>query len=249
VEAFDRCAAVRAQLGVTNCADPNLFTDEFSAPPAPDYNPTVKLPSYNPIDAARLMSQAGYPLVGGVRRYQDGRTPIELTVAVTRGGSGAPIIEQHMQQDYARNLGIGVTFASPSQFGDLATKGTFDIVLGVDTGSLDPVLNGIIILGPTDAADIPNSHNNFNASNYLGIIDPDIANEVVQAATIGDPKQAAEIGKQRLRYVAQRLYGEPVLILADVVVVKPTLCNFKKFPQSGFNTWNIADWYVAPTCP
>jgi hypothetical protein len=51
--------------------------------------------------------------------------------------------------------------------------------------------------------------------------------------------------------VAQQIYVEPVLILGDVTLVKPTLCNFKKFPEFGFNTWNIADWYLArgSSCP
>jgi ABC-type transport system substrate-binding protein/class 3 adenylate cyclase len=244
VEAFDRCAAVRAQLGSANCKDHNLFTDELSTYNALDYDSTVALPTYNPTDAARLMDQAGYPLVDGFRRYKDGRTPIELTVAVSGGASSATIIEQRMQQDYLRNLGIGVVFASPAQFGDLITKGTFDIALWVDTGSIDPVLNAIAILGFTDAADIPPG-----GINYLGIIDPYIVKQIDLAGTQQDPKQAAEIGKQRLRYVAQQLYVDPVVIIGDVALVRPTLCNFKKFPEFGYNTWNIADWYVAPSCP
>jgi len=31
--------------------------------------------------------------------------------------------------------------------------------------------------------------------------------------------------------------------------VKPTLCNFKKWPEEGQTPWNMADWFVAPSCP
>jgi ABC-type transport system substrate-binding protein len=250
VEAFDRCGAVRAQLGISTCTDPNLFTNELSAPPALDYDPTITLPGYNRTDAARLMTQAGYPVVDGLRRYKDGRTPIELTIALSPAASNDAIIEQRLQQDYQHNLGIGVTFTdlSPPHFGDIITTGTFDIAMWVDTGSIEPVLNAILILGRTDAADIPSAQNP-NGSNVLGIIDPYIVSQDVRAEATQDPKQAAEIHKQRLRYIAQQFYVEPVLILADVALVKPTLCNFKKFPEFGFNTWNIADWYVASTCP
>jgi ABC-type transport system substrate-binding protein/class 3 adenylate cyclase len=249
VEAFDRCGAVHAQLGISpSCNDRNLFTDELSAPPAPDYDPTVTLPGYNPTDAAHLMTQAGYPLVDGIRRYKDGQTPIELTVAVSPGASGDTIIEQRMQQDYARNLGISVTFTSPSSshFGDLINNGTFDIALWVDTGSIDPVLNALNILGYTDAVDIPTAQ--APGPNFLGIVDPYIVKQDKLAEATQDPKQAAEIEKQRLRYVTHQIYVEPLFISGDVALVKPTLCNFKKFPQFGFNTWNIADWYVAPSC-
>jgi ABC-type transport system substrate-binding protein len=248
VEAFDRCAAVRAQLGISSCSDPNLFTNELSAPPALDYDPTVTLPAYDPAEAAHLMDQAGYPVVDGIRRYRDGRTPIDLTIAVSPGASGAPTIAQRMKQDFKHNLGVGVTFASPSQFGDIITKGAFDIALWVDTGSIDPVLNAIAILGRTDAVDIPTADNPYGV-NVLGIVDPYIVNQDIRAEATQDPKQAAEIHKQRLRYVAQQFYVEPVMILGDVALVQPTLCNFKKFPQFGFNTWNIADWYLASTCP
>jgi hypothetical protein len=36
--------------------------------------------------------------------------------------------------------------------------------------------------------------------------------------------------------------------MADVTLTKPTLCNFKKWPNFELNTWNIADWYVARSC-
>ncbi len=51
------------------------------------------------------------------------------------------------------------------------------------------------------------------------------------------------------RYLAQKFYLEPVFIDANVALVKPTLCNFKKWPTSALNTWNMADWYVASSCP
>jgi hypothetical protein len=40
-----------------------------------------------------------------------------------------------------------------------------------------------------------------------------------------------------------------VFIEANVELVKPTLCNFKAFPQFTGNLWNMADWYVSPSCP
>jgi hypothetical protein len=66
--------------------------------------------------------------------------------------------------------------------------------------------------------------------------------------------QRVRILRSLYRYATQQFYFEPVYVEADVALVKPTLCNYKKWPGSagfgaGYNTWNMADWYVAPSCP
>jgi peptide/nickel transport system substrate-binding protein len=255
VEAFDRCAAVRAQLGIISCSDPNLFTDELSTPPAPDYDSTVKLPAYNPADAARLMDQAGYPVVDGIRRNKDGHTPLQLTIHVSAGGADAPLIGQRLQQDYARNLKIGVTLVSPPDFFSgpaptIAYTGTFDIGLYSDTGTPDPAVTAAITsLAGTDAADIPSAGNAFAGPNFLGIIDPLTVKQAQLGTITFDAAQRANVYRALQRHFAQQFYVEPVLVTADITLTKPTLCNFKKWPQSGANTWNMADWYIAPSCP
>src|SRR5690242_2986484 len=62
-EAFDRCGALKAMLGLRNCNSPSFHTDEHAAPPFLDYDPTVNLPAYNPTDAANLLDRAGFPVV------------------------------------------------------------------------------------------------------------------------------------------------------------------------------------------
>jgi ABC-type transport system substrate-binding protein len=139
VEAFDRCAAVRALLGIHACTDPNLFSDELTAPPAPDYDPTFKLPAYNPVDAARLLDSAGYPVVDGVRRAKDGTTPLRLSVAVSFGATDSVAFALRMQQDYASNLHIGVTITSAVPRNPFYQTGTFDLTLFSESSTPDPV--------------------------------------------------------------------------------------------------------------
>jgi class 3 adenylate cyclase/ABC-type transport system substrate-binding protein len=250
VEAFDRCAAVRAQVGITNCADPNLFTNELSIPPAPDYDPTVTLPGYNPTDAARLMDRAGYPVVDGVRRYKDGKTPIHLAIDMSPGGAAASLILERMQQEYSRNLKIAVTlvpspgfFPSPNKSGRAVT-GDFDIYLVGDQGSPDPVFNLSGILGSPDAGDVPPT-----GGNVLGIIDPLVVKQTQLGNETVDSDQRDGVYRELQRHVAQQFYVEPVSIVANLSLVKPTLCNFKASPAAGSNLWNMADWYIASSCP
>jgi ABC-type transport system substrate-binding protein len=247
VEAFDRCAAVRAQLGITNCTDPNLFTDEPTTAPAPDYDPSVKLPSYDPTDAARLMDRAGYPVVGGIRRYKDGHTPLQITIDVPSFAAGVPVIAQRLEQDYARNLQIAVTLVSAPDFFD-----PFSMVNSAATGDFDIVLANAgpnaLAYGSPDTTDIPSAQNPLG-SNYLGILDPWLVQREQLGGETPDSDQRASVYGGIERHMAQAFYVEPVFITASVVLVKPTLCNFKMWPQPGFNLWNMADWYVAPTCP
>ncbi|WIG61135.1 MAG: oligopeptide ABC transporter, periplasmic oligopeptide-binding protein OppA [Ktedonobacterales bacterium] len=257
VEAFDRCAAMRAELGIHDCTDPNLHTDEYTARPDPAYDPTVTLPKYNPTDAAALLDRAGFPVVGGIRRFKDGTTPFEITILLSYNGQANKGFALRMQQDYAKNLKIGVTVQPPkgqifSNFdeGGLATIGAFDLLLYGDGGSPD-TFAPLSFAGFT-SANIP-SAKNVDGGNDWGIVDPQIESQVQLANQTLNDAQRALVLRNLQRYFAQQFYLEPVYVEADVELVKPTLCNFKKWPGAGiggtFNTWNMADWYEASSCP
>jgi ABC-type transport system substrate-binding protein len=206
------------------------------------------LPGYNPAEAARLMDRAGYPVVDGIRRYKDGQTPLRLTIVTSNATD--PAIIHRMQQDYLRNLQIQVTVGHGLFTSGAATTGTFDISYFANTGSPDPRFNIQTLLGSTDAADIPSAQNP-GALNFLGILDPWVVQQEQLGEETPDAAQSASVYRDLQRHVAQQLYEEPVFIVADVTLARPTLCNFKK-SLAGIideNTWNMADWFVAPSCP
>ncbi len=144
-EAFDRCAAMHFVLGIHDCNDPSFHTDELSAPPAAEYDPTVTMPTFNPTDAAALMERLGFHVVDGIRRYKDGKTPIKLTLAPSPYAVQFEDIARRMQQDYAQNLKVAVSVVSadvePSFFvpGGLAQTGAFDVALWGDENLGTPV--------------------------------------------------------------------------------------------------------------
>jgi ABC-type oligopeptide transport system substrate-binding subunit len=200
------------------------------------------------------MDRAGFPVVDGVRRYKDGKTPLQLTIDMSPGAAGDPVILSRMQQDYSRNLQIDVTldtspgFVSNDPTTARVTTGAFDISVVSDQGDPDPVYNEQDILGPTDAQDIPSAKNPFG-SDWLGIVDPVVMQQIQLGGETTDAGQRASIYRDLQRHVAQQFYIEPVYIQASVSLVKPTLCNFKAWPHAGVNFWNMSDWYVAPSCP
>jgi ABC-type transport system substrate-binding protein len=201
VEAFDRCTAIGAQLGIQNCADPNRRTDELTTPPSPDYDPTFALPRYNPLDAAALLTRAGYPVVNGVRRYNDGKTPIVLNIIPSHAGVPYADIAHQMQQDYQQNLQIRVTYApEPALQAGAATSGHFDISLIGDGRPPDPV--GTFLYA--NSASIP-SEQNQNGENFLGVIDPGAVVRDKMGAQVSDGAQRAEVYRLLQRDFASQL--------------------------------------------
>jgi ABC-type transport system substrate-binding protein len=250
IEAFDRCSAMRALLAIKNCSDPNLFSDELTAPPAVDFDPTFHLPSYNPTDAADLLDRAGYPVIDGIRRGKDKKTPLQLQLTLSFSALDMKDLAVRMTQDYAKNLQISVTVLDMDNnvAQAVAPQGAFDLAIWADGGfPSDPI--GIVLGegGGWDAADIPSAQNP-NGSNIYGLIDPYVVARDQLGSHIQDGGQRAEVYEQLQRYVSEQFDFQPILLLSDVTLTKTTLCNFKKSSVSN-NTWNMADWYVAPSCP
>jgi ABC-type oligopeptide transport system substrate-binding subunit len=98
--------------------------------------------------------------------------------------------------------------------------------------------------------DIPSAQNPYGG-NFEGVVDPQVAARDRLGSQTLDADQRAAVYRDLQRDIARQFYFEPVYIDADVTLAKPTLCNFKKWPAPGLNTWNMADWYLArgPTCP
>jgi ABC-type transport system substrate-binding protein len=251
-EAFNRCAAVQALLHVNaSCDNPSLFSDELTLPQAADYDRTFKLPAYNPTDAANLLDRAGYPVVGGVRRGKDRKTPLVLEIILSFSALDSVELADRLQQDYARNLHVGVTvvnpdnnpFASYDEGGEAAT-GAFDLLLFGNNYSLDPVGT----YAGNDAADIPSAQNP-NGQNFFGIVDPHLGQEDLKGAQAQDADLRAGVYQDLQRYLAQQFDYVPMYTVADVALKQPTLCNYK--PSLLNDGWNSADWYLArgATCP
>jgi ABC-type transport system substrate-binding protein len=257
VEAFDRCGALRAVLGISHCADPNTVTDELTTAASADYDPSFKLPAYNPTDAANLLTDAGYPVVDNIRRARDGKTPLQISLDVLdlTPAYYMPIAER-LQQDYERTLKITVhlvtnDFTTYGQPGFIS--GDFDIeVYGDIDLSVDPVdiaLNSTII-GAPDTQDIPSATNPNDVANLSGVIDPYIVIKETEGEMAPPGEQSDLLFRNLQRYVAAQYYAEPLYIESNIALVKSTICNYKKDPNIYFgNEWNIADWYVAPSCP
>lgn len=258
VEAFDRCGALRALLGAIRCDDSNIVTDELAIPGAPDHDPSFKLPAYNPADAAKLLTAAGFPVVDNIRRARDGKTPLQISLNALSFGVQVPLLLERMQRDYERSLKITVHLVTgTADFDDAPLdkpgfwSGTFDIAVygeGLATDPVEAAVNSTII-GAPDAKDIP-------YGNPMGIIDRHITAQETLGQMAPPGPFSDQVWRDLERYVAGRYYAEPIFIQSDIALVSPAICNYKKSPDAytatgtyDSNLWNIADWYVAPSCP
>jgi ABC-type transport system substrate-binding protein len=191
VQAFDRCAAVRALLSLPNCADPSLFTDELTSPPSPDYDSTFKLPPFDPAAAAAALDRARYPVVDGIRRAKDGKTPLQLVLAVHGLADSYYPLAVRMQQDWQRILHVRVTLhryvlspAPNSPYGG----GAVDVWLDVASITMDPTDSLLAQGGGWDRADIP-SPQNPTGQNVFGLIDPYVVDRSQLGSQIQDEGQ------------------------------------------------------------
>jgi ABC-type transport system substrate-binding protein len=251
-QAFDRCRALRDAYGVQNCASSPYHTDELSAPPAADFDPAFSLPPYDPIAAAALLELAGFHDVQGVRHLQDGVTPLRLTLAFSFGSTAyVDTLGSRLKQEYERNLHVAVQILDdrhrlfdPTNPDDPAVTGDFDMGVFLQDNAPDPV--GSLVSWGWDGMSIPP-----NGSNFLGVIDPLVPALDQQGSHIINDDQRAEVYQDLTRHVAQEYDYLPLLVNASMVLVKPTLCNFKQWPEFGAYLWNMADWYLArgSTCP
>ncbi|HEX9035980.1 MAG TPA: ABC transporter substrate-binding protein [Ktedonobacterales bacterium] len=252
LEAFDRCLAVSGLLGARSCADPNLFTDEPVGASFPDYDPTFHLPGYRPAAAAALLDHAGYRVVDGVRRCKDGKTPIQLTIVLTNGALPSAALVTHMEQDWSRNLRVQLRITNDPNISSQAPqnsmwRGNYDLIMFGD-GNVSPDPVGFLAgFGPFDQQDIPTAQDP-SLNNTFGIMDSYVAQRDLEGRQVLDFDQRVEIYRNLDRYFAQQFYMEVLYAQADVALVRPTLCNFKQWPSFWNDTWNSADWYLAPSC-
>lgn len=87
----------------------------------------------------------------------------------------------------------------------------------------------------------------YATGKYAGVIDPKTGayNSALAQQLVASPAYLTQIPVDDGPFTVQSFVP---FIIASVALVKPTLCNFKPFPQWGLNLWNMADWYVAPSC-
>ncbi len=245
---FDRCAALRATLGVTNCNDPNVLTNEMTAPPAIDFDPTVTFPTYNVVAANALMDAAGYtiPSGGAYRTFKDGKTPITVVLTTTTGNTIRDAYMALMSAAY-QQLSIkvviqqykaGKLFTTYDQGGILAT-GNYDVSLFAYVIGSDPDAD----TGLFQSDQIP-SATNVGGGNFAGVNDPTVDQALKQGPTTADPAARATIYKNLQKYVAQQAFYEPLYIRAQISLTQTTLGNFKAQPDALGDTWNMADWYL-----
>jgi ABC-type transport system substrate-binding protein len=249
VQAFDRCAA----LTLPRCSDSSQFTNELSSPPSPDYDPTFRLPPFDPVAAAAALDHAKYRVgADGIRRARDGKTPLQLILAIDKLGDDYDFAVR-MQQDWQRYLHVRVTLVRYVEGSDRNSPfggGVFDIWLSGESIIMDPTDSLLVLGGGWDRADIPSAQNP-NRQNVFGLIDPYVVERSQLGSQIQDQAQRNALYTSLQRYVSGLLDIVPRGLTADVALVKPTLCNYQKSATlgAGSNLWNMADWYVAPSCP
>lgn len=246
IQSFDRCAALFIVMNIEDCHNPNFTTDDLTTLPDLRFDPSIKFPAYDPQAAAALLSRAGYPLVDGVRRARDGKTPLTVDIISPK----SPIFLNYAalaQQQWEENLGILVTMRTSRTlnelFGDYQDGGTldtgkYDIALYYQSFGTDPSAFGYNfrsdqIPRPAEIA----------GGNITGFQDPKVDTWLAQGLATLDLAKRHAIYQQLDAYLVAQCVEDPLYIQGEITLTRPTLGNYHQ-SQVNLGEWNIADWYT-----
>jgi peptide/nickel transport system substrate-binding protein len=248
VQGWNRCAAIQAVLGVANCDDPSLRTNEITAPPGVDFDASVPDPKFDAKAAAALLDSAGYKLVGGKRTLLDGKTPFAVTLASTKGNLVRNSFMNLMAQQWNASLGVtvnivtvpaGTLFGLFNKSGTLATS-QYDISLFAFQSPSDPQ-GGLD--NTVTSSSIP-SATNAGGQNYAGVKDQHVDDLLNQTRTELDLSKRIPAWKDLQKYMASQYFFEPLYIRANYSLHKPTLGNYLANPTATSNDWDMEDWFT-----
>lgn len=249
IKAFDRCTMITTLLGLKDCNDPSIATNEFTAPPAFDFSSDVKFPTFDGKAAADLLTAAGYPLVGGVRMMKDGKTPFVVNYATTKGNTLRANVEAFQAQGWKNALGVTTTlntypagtglFALYAKGGILAT-GAYDIALFAYQNPSDP---GAGLRSTLDGTQVP-SATAAAGQNNAGINDPTVQSALDKGDVELDPAKRKQIYIDLQKYVAAQSFFIPLYIRANYTLAKASLGNYTLNPTSAGNDWSGPDWFT-----
>jgi ABC-type transport system substrate-binding protein len=239
--AFNHCTTVAGILAV-DCDDANVFTSQMVTPISPEYAPHLALPAEAVHTAQSLLDAAGYHLVNGVRTYQDGTTPISLTLAVE---PLKPQLAQMLATQWQTNLQITVTvkIVSPGHFFDTYANGGT-----LATGKWDIATFGSNYITPDDeltavlqSDQVPSPTNlGFNVS---GINDPVIDTDLALGRSTADADSRDAIYQSLAQHLTDTTSVLPMYMIPQVALVNPALGNYMSHPLD-IDTWNAADWFL-----
>jgi len=244
IEGFNKCAIITGILGQA-CDNPTYTTNEITAPIDPAYDPSVKLPAFDPKKAAADLDAAGYKLdAGGKRTFKDGKTEITLRVVTTRGNLVRNSTLALLQQQWQSNLGVTLNivedpaiFDSFDNGGFLAT-GNFDVALF----AFSSAANADGLTGLITSTAIP-SKTNKAGQNYSGINDPSFTTSLDQARQESDPVKALAEYHDIYAKVTEDSDMFPLYARPNISLVDSAVGNYKQHPASSGNMWNIGEWF------
>jgi peptide/nickel transport system substrate-binding protein len=244
-EGFNKGGAIQALFGVP-AKDPTIYTDEFTAPPDQNYDPTAPAVKYDVSDANKLLDAAGFKIdSNGLRTYPGTANEVSVVIAAKNNRPVRESMITLMKDELSANLHITASalstpkMYSPFSAGGIMTTGAYDLgeagLVGYGEGDQNsPVF---------DPNQIPSATNQAGP-NWMGINDPQISQLLTQGRTTLDPNARVTIYRQFYNYLDVHAIAWGLYITPNIALVKTTLGNYKQHPtQQGFD-WNAPDWFT-----
>lgn len=172
--------------------------------------------SHDPVQAARLLDQAGWKLAGALRRNDRGET-LTVELITTAGNRSRELVSQVIQGQW-RRLGVDVRLrAEPPRvfFGETVTRRRFShLALFAWVSAPESVPRTTLHSGQ-----IPDAANNWAGQNYSGYADPRMDQLLDAIETELDRPRRVELWRQLQHLYAQDLPALPLYFRADGTIL------------------------------
>jgi peptide/nickel transport system substrate-binding protein len=245
-EGFNKCGALEALFGAHGCQDPTLYTDEYTAPPDQNYDPTAPAVKYDVADANKLLDTAGFKIdSNGLRTYPNTSNEVHVVIAAKNNRPVRESMITLMKDELSANLHITAeTLSTPKMYspfsdGGIMTTGACDLCEAGYSGYGEGDQNTTTF----DPNQIP-SASNQGGPNWMGINDPQITQLLNQGRTTLDPNARVTIYRQFYDYLLEHAITWGLYITPNISLVKTTLGNYKQQATQQGPTWNISDWFT-----
>lgn len=204
------------------------------------YNPeTEKLIRFDPIEAARLLDEAGWaPAADGVRA-KDGQR-LSLTISTTSGRRQRELVEQVLQQQL-RKIGVelkvenhnATTFFAPHESGGILKRAKFQIALYAWISSPDPER-----FTQYHSSQVPPPV----GQNHTRYRNPRMDELQEQGRREVDPVKRKALYDEIQMILARDVPMTSIIWRADIDPMTKRLKNFKPNPTQVGDTWNAWEW-------
>jgi|HubBroStandDraft_1064217.scaffolds.fasta_scaffold00025_57 peptide/nickel transport system substrate-binding protein len=208
----------------------------FLPPTSPNFDPTLSLTPYDPVQAAALLDAAGYRRgADGVRVDPRGRRLAFRLAAQLEATVNRRTVD-HIKDQW-REAGIEITLENAPAMSEILPRRDFDLAfydwVNLPEFPLEPVYG---------KSGIPSAENGYRGSNFPGFDNAEMNKVVAALATELDPSRRLLLWRRAQQIYAEELPALPLAFLTEVYILPATMTGVEPTGHMIPTSFWVEDW-------